>query len=49
MNQTLSTFMSVAAAISILVVLYYGITFKALESKHKSDATVIEQYQIQPK
>ncbi|MDX1805860.1 MAG: hypothetical protein R3267_02385 [Paenisporosarcina sp.] len=49
MSKTLANFMGVVAIMLIVSVLYYGITYQALEGKHKSDVQMIDSYQIQPK
>lgn len=48
MSKTLSTFMAAVAMMIILSVLYYGISYQSIKTKHQDDNDVIDSFQIEP-
>lgn len=49
MKTTLALFMKIAFVITILVSLYYGLTYQSIQSKHNQNVDKIDQFQIQKK
>lgn len=49
MKKTLALFMSVAIVMTILVSIYYGLTYQTLKQKHSQDVDAIDNFQINEK